>query len=232
MFPPGLTSWRAIIGSTRVQSRSNAKFASGVSRAVTTLRCTWKDIYQSTWRTESTRKSTTTRTRRTVKSFKKKCDRNWEGCREEQDAFSLEMWCNKNQSKFTNENWCYARKGDSLKICSQGFQHVHYRFWIRITVTRLLAEVKEKSSSNKPVLFHLGVAGAAGGDDERHRRWTNNDPARSQPHGAIDHNLSTNILWILAASRRLCHYYAIPCLFSPSLVIDWILCQWPSQWKL
>ena len=144
----------------------------------------------------------------------------------------LEMWCNKNQSKFTNENWCYARKGDSLKICSQGFQHVHYRFWIRITVTRLLAEVKEKSWSNKPVLFHLGAAAAAGGDDERHRRWTNNDPARSQPHGAIDHNLSTNILWILAASRRLCHYYAIPCLFSPSLVIDWILCQWPSQWKL
>lgn len=141
----------------------------------------------------------------------------------------LEMWCNKNQSKFTNENWCYARKGDSLKICSQGFQHVHYRFWIRITVTRLLSEVQEKSWSNKPVLFHLG---AAGGDDERHRRWTNNDPARSQPHGAIDHNLSTNILWILAASRRLCHYYAIPCLFSPSLVIDWILCQWPSQWKL
>ena len=141
----------------------------------------------------------------------------------------LEMWCNKNQSKFTNENWCYARKGDSLKICSQGFQHVHYRFWIRITVTRLLAEVREKSWSNKPVLLHLG---AAGGDDERHRRWTNNDPARSQPHGAIDHNLSTNILWILAASRRLCHYYAIPCLFSPSLVIDWILCQWPSQWKL
>ena len=64
----------------------------------------------------------------------KKCDRNWEGCREEQDAFSLEMWCNKNQSKFTNENWCYARKGDSLKICSQGFQHVHYRFRIRITL--------------------------------------------------------------------------------------------------
>ena len=45
-FPPGLTSWPGIIGSTRVQSRSNAKFASGVSRAVTTLRCTWKDIYQ------------------------------------------------------------------------------------------------------------------------------------------------------------------------------------------
>lgn len=162
----------------------------------------------------------------------KKCDRNWDGCREEQDAFSFRDVMQQESKQIYKWELMLCTQGWFAQICSQGFQHVHYRFWIRITVTRLLAEVKEKSWSNKPVLFHLGAAAAAGGDDERHRRWTNNDPARSQPHGAIDHNLSTNILWILAASRRLCHYYAIPCLFSPSLVIDWILCQWPSQWKL
>jgi len=97
-------------------------------------------------------------------------------------------------------------------------------------------EKLKKKQASVPFLATSGSAAAAAVVKTRDLgRWTNNDPLipSSWCRAIIDHNLSTsNILWILPAAARLCHYYAIPRLFSPSLVIDWILCQWPSQWKL
>ena len=81
------------------------------------------------------------------------------------------MWCNMNQSKFTDENLCYAPNiGDSCHSkfspsSSQGFQHVQYRFWIRITLTQLLlcaSMIKVEQTSLGSIFWSCS-------EDERHR---------------------------------------------------------------
>ena len=145
------------------------------------------------------------------------------------------MWCNKNQSKFTigitrNMLLLFPRLSTrTIPVLNK--DHCYLTF----PPTRRWEKLKKKQAS-VPFLATSGSAAAAAVVKTRDLgRWTNNDPLipSSWCRAIIDHNLSTsNILWILPAAARLCHYYAIPRLFSPSLVIDWILCQWPSQWKL
>ena len=153
------------------------------------------------------------------------------------------MWCNMNQSKFTApmKNLCYLWWFVSLKICSQ------LLFPRLSTRTIPVLNLKDHCYLTFTLLPMRKVEQTSLGSifsDEwswQWRRWKTSDDELTmipliptQLSGAIDHNLY--FLWILPAAARvrssLCHYYAIPRLFSPSLVIDWILCQWPSQWKL
>ena len=107
---------------------------------------------------------------------------------------------------------------------SQGFQHVQYRFWIRITLTQLLLCVEDdKSWTSKPGLHFL----------ELQWRWKTSDDELTM--------IRWLVLSIITYQRIFCEFFQQPSvpllcnptsLFSPSLVIDWILCQWPSQWKL
>ena len=92
----------------------------------------------------------------TVKKFKcdTKCDDQEWLQRSDKMPSPRGMWCNMNQSKFTESaNWYHSKYAPDS---SRGFQHVQYRFWIRITVTwkLFLRRADEKSWRNKP-RFHF-----------------------------------------------------------------------------
>jgi len=188
---PGLTSWPGIIGSTPVQSRSNAKCASAVLHGVTTLPCTWKDIYQSTWRTEwrmyetSQRKSTALRWK-SLNVIK----RQNVTIAEEQDAFSLSgMWCNMNQSKFTDENLCYAPEISPLTLPKSFNTYLHRN---RNLKDHCLMRKDEQTSPGSI------------SSQEWEVKMKDTNELTMIPlqwcYRSIDHNLSTKILWILPGS--------------------------------
>ena len=190
-FPSGLTSWPGIIGSTPVQSRSNAKCASAVLHGVTTLPCTWKDIYQSTWRTEwrmyetSQRKSTALRWK-SLNVIK----RQNVTIAEEQDAFSLSgMWCNMNQSKFTDENLCYAPEISPLTLPKSFNTYLHRN---RNLKDHCLMRKDEQTSPGSI------------SSQEWEVKMKDTNELTMIPlqwcYRSIDHNLSTKILWILPGS--------------------------------
>ena len=197
-FPSGLTSWPGIIGSTRVQSRSNAKCASAVLHGVTTLPCTWKDIYQSTWRTEwrmyetSQRKSTTLRWK-SLNVIKTECD----DCRGTR-CLLFEWDVMQHESKQIYRWKFMLRTRNKSPDSSQIFQHVS------------TPEPEFKGSlfnlTSAPSIMRKVEQTSPGSisSQEWEVKMKDTNELTMIPlqwcYRSIDHNLSTKILWILPGS--------------------------------